>query len=392
MFDLRAIQKALGEFKLDGWLFYDFRGTNLLARRVLDFNKDAMSTRRFFYFVPAAGTPRKLVHSIEAETLDHLPGDKHTYVRWQELEDGVAKLVSGMKRVAMEYSPRNAIPYVSTVDAGTVELVRSLGVDIASSGDLIQLFEATLDDDQWQSHLESERHTLNACKMAFAFIAEQVRSGKAPREAEVQARIVEYFAGKKLITDHPPIVAVGPHSGDPHYEPIAGQDAAINHGDLVMIDLWARLDRERTVYSHYTRMAFVGDAVPAKYAEVFGIVARARDAAIRKVSNAFVSNTPLHGWQVDDAAREVIEEAGYGQYIRHRTGHNIAQDLHGNGTHIDNLETHDERRILRCTCFSIEPGIYMEEFGIRSEVNVFVDDKGHVHVTGEPQSEIQVLL
>ncbi len=392
MFDLTAIRAALGEFGFDGWLLYEFRGSNILARRVLDLDGRGMATRRFFYMVPAHGEPLKLVHRIESGALDHLPGNKRVYLRWQDLETGVSALLEGMKRVAMEYSPRNANPYTSRVDAGTVELVRGFGVDVVSSGDLVQMFEATWDEDQWQMHLEAEKHTRSAFDLAWNLIAARTRGGGSVGECQVQAAIMEHFRRHGLTTYHPPIVAVGPHGGDPHYEPNPDSDTPIRQGDFVLIDLWAKLDRPRSVYSDLTRVGFVGTAVPPRYQEIFQIVARARDAAIALVRDAYEASTPIQGWQVDDAARHVIESAGYGPSFVHRTGHNIGQEIHGNGANMDNLETHEERLVLRRTCFSIEPGIYLEEFGARSEVNVFIDRTGGVHVTGGLQSEVIPIL
>jgi Xaa-Pro aminopeptidase len=389
MFDLASVQAAIREVGCDGWLLYDFRGQNVLARRVIGLSEQQMLSRRWFYYVPAQGEPRKLVHRIESHALDHLPGKAQVYLRWQELEAGVAGLLSGARRVAMEYVPRNANPYVSRVDAGTVELVRSNGVEVVPSGDLVQRFEACWDDEQWAMHLEAARHTRSAYDAAFAFIAERVRGNGSVHETEVQQRILDHFKAHNVICDHPPIVAVGPHSGDPHYEPGPGPDGQIRAGDFVLIDLWAKLDRPRAVYSDLTWTAFVGDAVPARYTEIFQIVARARDAAIAKVRDAFAGRTPLQGWQVDDATRSVIDKAGYGQYFCHRTGHSIGQEVHGNGANMDSLETREDRRVLPRTCFSVEPGIYLPEFGVRSEVNVFVDAQSKVHVTGgEPQTEI----
>jgi Xaa-Pro dipeptidase len=388
MFDLRAVQTALQQFGVDGWLLYDFRGLNVLARRVVGLEGGILS-RRWFYFVPARGEPRKLVHRIESHALNHLPGSARVYLRWQELEAGVGELVKGARRVAMEYVPRNANPYVSRVDAGTIELVRSFGVEIVPSGDLIQLFEAGWDDEQWAMHLEAAKHTRSAYDVAFGFIADRIRRGQEVREADVQQRILAHFAEHKLVTDHPPICAVGPHSGDPHYEPRHGADAPIHEGDFVLIDLWAKCDRPRSVYSDLTWVCYVGKDVPTRYADIFTIVARARDAAIAVVRDAFLAGRPLQGWQVDDAARAVITQAGYGPYFVHRTGHSIGQETHGNGANMDNLETHEERRVLPRTCFSIEPGIYLPDFGVRSEVNVFVDGAGQVQVTGgAPQERI----
>ncbi len=393
MFDLPSVQAAVQGLGLDGWLLYDFRGLNILARRVLAIPSDAILSRRWFYFVPARGEPRKLVHRIEAHALDCVPGSRQVYLRWQELEAGVAALLAGSRRVAMEYVPRNANPYVSRVDAGTVELVRSCGVEVVPSGDLVQTFEACWDDEQWAMHLEAAKHTRSAYDVAFAFIADRVRGGGSVHETEVQDRIMQHFAAHDLVTDHPPICAVGPHSGDPHYAPGPGGEGAIREGDFVLIDLWAKLNHPRAVYSDLTWTCFVGKDVPPRYEEIFRIVARARDAAIAKVREAMTRGTPLQGWEVDAAARAVIEQAGYGEAFCHRTGHSIGLETHGNGANMDNLETHEERQVLPRTCFSVEPGIYLPEFGVRSEVNVFVDAHRKVHVTGgEPQTRVVPLL
>ena len=402
MFHLDEIQSALEEFQLGGWLICDFRGSNLLGRRVLGFADDDTKSRRWFYFIPASGQPRKLVHRIETGSLDQLPGEKAVYLRWQELEAGLRALVtgttsgqasSGTRRIAMEYSPRNANPYVSRVDAGTIELVRSFGIEIVSSGDLIQRFEATWDDEQWQMHQAAAVHTNSAFALAWRLIAERTRGGGSVRETEVQAAIMEHFRANSLTTYHPPIVAANEHSGDPHFDTTPATDVAMKEGDFVLIDLWAKLDRPRSVYSDLTRVGFIGREVPERYEKFFQIVAAARDAAIAKVRDAFAAGRPLPGWQVDQAARDVIDDAGYGLHFVHRTGHNIGQEVHGNGANMDNLEMHDERLVMPRTCFSIEPGIYLPEFGVRSEVDVFVDARGKVHVTGGPlQTKVVAIL
>jgi Xaa-Pro aminopeptidase len=390
MFNLNDVQTALRESRIDGWLLYDFRGSNVLARRVLGLEGKPPGSRRWLYFIPATGEPQKLVHRIEPGALDDLPGERGIYLRWQELEGGIAELVHGCAAVAMEYSPRNANPYVSRVEAGVVELVRSFGVDVVSSGDLIQRFEALWDDEQWAMHQAAGVHTDSAYAVAWRFIADEVRRGGATTEAAVQQAILRHFERNGLTTYSPPIVAVNEHSGDPHYET---GEAKIAAGDFVLIDLWAKLNRPRAVYSDLTRVGYVGDAVPTKYRTIFDIVARARDAAVECVRAAFASNRPLHGWQVDDACRGVIEDAGYGPQFVHRTGHSIGQEVHGNGANLDNLETHEERLLLPGACFSIEPGIYLPEFGIRSEVNVFIDRQRRVHVTaGEAQREVVPIL
>jgi Xaa-Pro dipeptidase len=393
MLDIQTIQKALRSAELDGWLLYDFRGTNSLARRILQLDDRSVTSRRFFYYVPADGAPQKLVHRIEVSVLDHLPGTASVYLTWQQLESGVAKLIEGANRVAMEYSPGARNPYVSRVDAGTIELVSSFGTRVVSSGDLIQQFEATWDDQQWKMHLEAARHTNQAFARAWALICDHVGTGRELRETEVQSAILEHFKENGLTTDHPPIVAVGEHSGNPHFEPSSSNDLPIKEDDFVLIDLWAKLARPRGVYSDLTRVAYVGAEVPERFAQVFEVVAGARDAAIETVREAFANGRALAGWEVDRAARTVIEEAGYGEYFIHRTGHSIGLETHGNGANMDDLEMHDERRVLPATCFSIEPGIYLPEFGIRSEVNLYVDSGGTVHVTGgELQTAVRPLI
>lgn len=392
-FDLSAVQLALREFGFDGWLLCDFRGSNPLARRILNIDAQAHATRRFFYFIPAADEPIKLVHRIESGVLDHLPGEKRVYLRWRELEDGVAALVQGSRNVAMEYSPRNAIPYVSRVDAGTVELVRGCNVEVASSGDLIQVFEAAWSEEQWRSHQEATVLTLAAFEKAWQFIAESVRAGREIRETTVQKVILDHFAASGLTTDHPPIVGVGPHSGNPHFAPAEGRDdTQLKEGDFVLIDLWAKFDTPTAVYSDLTRVGFLGQSVPEPYERIFQIVAAARDAAIGRLREAMSRREPIQGWQVDDAARSVIQQAGYGEKFVHRTGHSIGRETHGNGANIDNLETREVRRILPRTCFSIEPGIYLPEFGVRSEVNVYIDQDRGVNVTGDPQRSVLPIL
>jgi Xaa-Pro dipeptidase len=393
MFDLAAVQAALRSFHLDGWLLYDFRGLNVLARRVVGLPENLFLSRRWFYFVPANGEPHKLVHRIEPGALDHLPGPKQTYLKWQELEAGLAALTVGSRRVGMEYVPRNANPYVSRVDAGTIELVRGNGVDIVPSGDLVQLFEACWDDEQWQMHLEAAKHTRSAYDVAFQFIANRVKRDGSVRETEVQQCIMDHFAAHGLTTDHPPIVGANEHSGDPHFAPSVENEKAIKQDDFVLIDLWAKLDKPRAVYSDLTRTCFVGKTVPEKYTKIFNIVATARDAGIQRVRTAFANNEELQGWQVDQATRDVIDKAGFGEYFCHRTGHSIGQETHGNGANMDNLETHETRRVLPRTCFSIEPGIYLPEFGVRSETNLFVDKDKMVHVTGgDLQKNIEPLF
>lgn len=393
MFDLDAVQSAITKFGMDGWLLCDFRGSNLLSTRVLGIDDDDVGSRRLFYFVGATGLPRKLVHRIEPAALDHLPGDKHVYLRWQELEEGIRTLVGDSKKIAMEYSPRNENPYVSKVDGGTLELVRSLGVDIVSSGNLIQYFESRWTEEQWQLHLEADRLNQEAFDRCWKMIADHVRAGKTLRETQVQQMVMDFYHDNNMETYHPPIIAVGPHGADPHYSPQPGHDAEIIEGSYMLLDMWVKLSKPGGVYSDLTKMGYVGTDIPDELKKVFGVVAAARDAGIALVENRFANGSELYGWEVDKATRDVIDSAGYGDLFCHRTGHNIGQETHGNGAHMDNLETKEDRLVMPQTCFSIEPGIYIEgDFGVRSEINVFVDKDSKVHVTGGLQTEVLPIL
>ncbi len=391
-YELEKIQNAILEFGFDGWLLYDFRGLNVLALKVLGISDDDIGSRRFFYFIPAKGKPQKLVHRIEASALDHLPGDKHVYLTWQELHDGIRTLIAGSTNIAMEYSPNNSNPYVSRVDAGTVELIRSMGVEVKSSGNLIQYFEARWTDEQWQLHLQADELNRSAFDLAWKMIADHARDGKSLRETDVQNAVMEFYAANNMTTYHPPIVGAGSNSGDPHYSPAIGSDREIKEGDFVLLDMWAKMDVPTGVYSDLTKVGFVGTSVPQKYTDVFDIVAAGRDAGIECARSAIEGGRQLQGWEVDRATRDVIDAANYGEYFIHRTGHNIGTETHGNGAHMDDLETREDRFVMPRTCFSVEPGIYLEEFGIRSEINVFVDADSKVIVTGELQTEVLPIL
>ena len=392
MFDLNAVQHAINEFGFDGWLLFDFRGSNVLALRILGIDPEHIGSRRFLYYVPKSGSPVKLVHRIESAVLDHLAGEKIVYLRWQEFEAGIEKMIDGGRRIAMEYSPRNGNPYVSRVDAGIVEIVSQTGATVVSSGDLIQFFEARWTPEQWQLHRQADRLNQQAFDSAWRFIVEHVRSSGEVRETEVQSFMMDFFHSNNMTTYHPPIIGANENSGDPHYSPQAGRDKAIRLNDFVLIDSWAKMKAPQSVYSDLTKVGFVGEAVPKKHAEIFQIVSAARDAGIKCVKDAFAGSEHIFGWQVDEATRKVIEDAGYGEYFVHRTGHNIGQEVHGNGAHIDYLETREDRRILPETCFSIEPGIYLPEFGVRSEIDVFIEADGKVNVTGGLQQEVIPLL
>ena len=388
---IETIQKQLRSAGLDGWLFYDFRHRDPIASRVLRLNGTGMGSRRWFYLIPSRGAPRKLVHRIEAGALDNLPGQKLVYGSLDELNKNLLRLIGRARRVAMQYSPRNAIPYVSLVDAGTVEMVRAQGCAVVSSADLVQRFEACWSPEQFQSHLEAGQVIDRLVQEAFAHAAAQIRAKATLTEYELQQWILKKFGANSVITEEPPIVAVGPHSGDPHYEPNPAKSAPIREGDLLLLDVWGKLTRPGSVYYDITWVGYLGATIPGKYERIFDHVREARDRAIAFIQQELSKGRAVKGWQVDRVARDVITEAGYGKYFVHRTGHSIGQEVHGNGANMDSLETHDSRSILPHSCFSIEPGIYLKEFGIRSEVNVYIDGR-EARVTGPTQTGILPLL
>ncbi len=389
--DIHAIQAELKAAKLDGWLFYDHHHRDPIASRVLGLGEDGMATRRWFYYIPARGEPRKLVHRIEQGMLDSLGGRKYVYSGWEELHKTLPKLLSGGKRIAMQYSPENNIPYIGLVDAGTVELIRKLKKTVVSSADLVQKFEASWSPEQLESHLEAGRIIDRVRQGAFEQAAASVSDGKPLTEFELQQWMLDRFRANGLVTAEPPIAAVQPNNGNPHYEPRQGESRLIRAGDLLLLDMWAKSNRPGSVYYDITWVGYLGERVPGSYAKIFRIVRQARDRAIDFVKESVAKSKKIHGWEVDRVTRETIRKAGYGKYFVHRTGHSIGQDVHGNGANMDSLETKDDRKIVPHTCFSIEPGIYLPEFGIRSEVNVYVDEH-EARVTGAIQEEILPLL
>ncbi|CAI4030003.1 Aminopeptidase YpdF (MP-, MA-, MS-, AP-, NP-specific) [Nitrospira tepida] len=378
---------------VDGWLFYDFRHSDPIAYRILLLDPTQHVTRRWYYWVPAHGRPVKLSHRIEPHVLDALPGETLTYVSWQEQQDRLRIMLPHGARVAMQYSPMNAIPYVSRVDAGTVELIRSFGVEPVTSADLVQQFEAVWTTEQLASHRAAAEVLRRVVDETFREVAEAITAGRSLTEYRLQQFMLGRFQAHGVATSSPPIVAVNAHSADPHYGPAAESSAPISRGDLLLIDLWAKQPAAGAVYADITWTGFVGPSVPARQQEVFQIVRRARDAAFEFVRKRIQSGDCPCGWEVDEVCRLVIEKAGYGERFVHRTGHSIGEEVHGNGANIDNLETRDLRRLLPHTCFSIEPGIYLPgDFGIRSELDVYLDDRDAL-VFGLPlQTELIPIL
>jgi Xaa-Pro dipeptidase len=387
--DLKAIQSALQERGFDAWLFYDHHHRDPIAYGVLGLPESLMVTRRWYYLIPAKGEPQKLVHRIEAGHLDSLPGGKTEYSSWQEQWDGLKKILGPYTRLAMQYSPNNLIPYIGLVDAGTIELLRSFGKEIVSSGDLVARFEAAWSDAQIQSHYAARDAIDKITAEAFQEIGRRVRNGGTDEYA-IQQWIGEAFGREKLVTDDLPIVAVNANSGNPHYEPSAARTSKIKEGDFVLLDIWAKKNTAGAVYYDITWTGFIGQAPSDRHREIFAIVTAARDAGVKKVQEAVNAGRKICGWEVDQATRETIAAKGYAQQFTHRTGHSIGTHVHANGANMDNLETKDEREIIPNSCFSIEPGIYLPEFGVRSEVNVLVR-KGAAEVTGRVQKELVLI-
>jgi Xaa-Pro aminopeptidase len=387
---IESIQTSLREQRLDGWLFYDHHVRDPLAYRILDLHPPGIVSRRWYYFIPSQGEPRGLVHRIESHHLDELAGSREAYSSWEEQAGGIQKMLGSARRIAMQWSPKCAIPLVSLVDGGTVDLIRSLGIEVVSSADLIQHFEARWNQNQLDGHLEAGKRVDAALREAFRFIGEHLRSGNGVTEWEVTEFLRGGFEEGGLFTDHGPDCAVNANASNPHYEPKPDSSAPIRQGDVVLIDLWAKLKESGSVYYDITWMGYCGALPPTAVENVFTIVRDARDAAVNRVKSAVAAGTPIRGFEVDDAARAHIREKGFEQYFIHRTGHSIGEDVHGAGANMDNLETHDDRRIIPWTCFSVEPGIYLPEFGVRSEVNMFVGEDA-ARVTGAVQDRLILL-
>jgi Xaa-Pro aminopeptidase len=385
-----AVQGALREEGLDGWLLYDFHGSNPIARRLagLD-NGGKMTTRRWYYLIPATGEPRKLMHAIEPYNLDHMPGAKTIYSRRETLVSGLKTVLGGMKRIAMEYSPSNAIPYISRVDAGTVEAVRALGADIVSSGDLVQRFEAVWSADALRSHQTASAALYRIKDRAFALVRDARRAGRAITEIDVQLAMTGWFTEEGLISDAPPVVAAQENAGNPHYMP-GDKSRAIGDGEVLLLDLWGKLPEAGAVFADITWVGFAAASVPDKYVKAFSAARDGRDAAIALVKARVAAGAEIRGFEVDRACRDVLERAGYGNEFIHRTGHSLGTEVHGNGVHMDDFETHDERRLIPGTGFTIEPGVYTREFGVRTEINMYVGDRA-AEVTGPLQTEFVLL-
>jgi len=389
--DIGAVQQALQASRLDGWLLYDFHGSNPVAQRLAGLDTGAhMTTRRWYLLIPANGEPRALVHAIERHNLDGLPGEKRVYAGHAQLNQQLEQLLAGMHRVAMEYSPGGAIPYVSRVDAGTIEAIRSHGVEVVTSGDLIQQFEATWTPAQLASHRAASEALHRIKDRAFERASAALRGGAPLAEYELQQQMVHWFEDEGLTSDSAPVVAAGPNAGNPHYLPTASRTRVIVPDEVLLLDLWGKQRHNGAVYADITWVAFTGRHTPDQLSAVFRAVAGARDAAVETVRSAAQAGRDLRGWQVDREARGVLERAGYGEHILHRTGHSLGENVHGNGTHLDDYETHDERRILPDTGFTVEPGLYFDDFGVRSEINVFRTATDAL-VTGPCQAEVVTL-
>ncbi|MFH1529495.1 MAG: M24 family metallopeptidase [Pseudomonadota bacterium] len=390
---LEKIQESLRAKGMDGWLFCDFHHRDPVGCRILGLPVDKFTSRRWFYFVPAVGAPRKLVHSVEKGKLDALPGERVVYLPWEQLHAELRILLGDAGRVAMQYSPMNNIPYNDLADPGIVELVRSFGVEVVGSADLVQEFEAVLGEDGWTRHLEASVIVQEIKDRAFERIREAVRKGETLTEYDVQQEIIRGFTENGLNCDGEwPIVAVNGHAADPHFEPTPENTVAIQAGDKVLIDLWARRDLPDGIYYDITWCGYVGAEPPRKYVEIWEAAIEARNAALNLVKARLGAGETIFGWEVDKAARDVVEARGYGPYFVHRTGHSIGTAVHGNGVHMDNLETRDDRELVPGICFSLEPGIYLEgEMGVRTEIDVFIKPDGTVVVAGEIQKDLLLL-
>ena len=384
---LAPIQEQIRAQGLDGWLLFDHHVRDPIAYRVLGLDSTGHVSRRWYYWIPASGEPAKLVHAIEDARLDGLPGSKRIYSSWQSHHKHLEAILHGAGRVAMQYSPNCMIPVVSLVDAGTVDLVRSLGAEVASSAALVQHFEARWTDRQKETHFEAGRRVDAVLSEAFQRIRHEIDANGSSSEHGIARFILDRFREKGMVTMDSPIVAVNANSGDPHYGPDEDRSQPIREGDFVLIDLWAKLDSPGAVYYDITWTGYCGERPPERIQRIFEIVVGARDKALATVDTALREGREMQGWEVDDTTRAHIASAGFGNAFVHRTGHSIGEEVHGNGANLDNLEMRDERPLIPSTCFSIEPGIYLPEFGVRSEIDCFVEPAG-ARATGSVQTEI----
>jgi len=391
--DVQAVQSALAADGLDGWLLYDFRGLNPVATELTAVARQAghLATRRWFYLISTSGQPRALVHAIEPHTLAHLPGQTERYAGREQLESGLGRLLSGMRRVAMEYSPKCAIPYVSRVDAGTIELIRQTGVEVVSSADLIQRFVAVWDALAIESHQIASEKLHRVKDRALEEIRRRVVTGARLTEYDVQREMTRWFREEGLVSDSPPNVSAGENSGNPHYLPTAAASRAIKPDEIVLLDLWGKLETHGAVYADITWIGYTGQRPPERETRAFAAVGAARDAAVQLVQRSARAAQELRGWQVDRAASSVLKGAGFAEQILHRTGHSLGVEVHGNGVNMDDYETHDDRRLLPGTGFTIEPGVYFNDFGVRTEINMIIQARDAV-VTGPLQAEIVALV
>jgi Xaa-Pro dipeptidase len=390
--NISDVQQALKADGIDGWLLYDFRGINPIAQEVTGVARQGghLATRRWYYLIPAAGDPRGLVHSIEKNTLAHLPGTTERYAGRDQLETGVRRLLAGVQTVAMEYSPGCAIPSVARVDAGTIELIRDMGARVVSSADLVQRFSSVWDAAAITSHRAASDKLYRVKDRAFEAIAKRLRDGIPTSEYEIQQLMAAWFEEEGLVSDSAPNVSAAENAGNPHYLPTAAAHRAIRRNELVLLDLWGKLDRAGAVFADITWMGYTGRQVPERFARAFDAVAAARDAGVRLVQDAISAERELHGWEVDRAVSSVLRDAGYGPQILHRTGHSLGESVHGTGVNMDDYETHDDRRLLAGTGFTIEPGVYFDDFGVRTEINMVVSAR-EAMVTGPVQTAILVL-
>jgi Xaa-Pro dipeptidase len=385
---IASIQQTLRNYHIDGWLLFNFRQSNIFASKLLQIPSHMTQMRRYFYYIPAEGEPQKVVHGIEQYNLDHLPGTTHLYVSWQTLHSALRIILTGVRTVAMEYSPLNAIPYVSKVDGGTVDLIRSFGCNVVTSGDIVQFYEARWTEIQRADQFETADILRRTVDVAFGFIGDNLRNHERITEYDVQQKMIEYFLANGLMYGDAPNCSVNGNAANPHYEPTKDIKTEIKKGDFILIDLWAKKNVSQSVYADITWIAFAGKKIPQKYQEVFSIVKGSRDAAVEYAKTALRSGQLLRGCDIDDVARLFIAQRGYGNYFIHRTGHNIGEEVHGNGANLDNLETNDQREILPETCFSVEPGIYLpDEFGVRLEINVYIDKNRTLHIPGQPMQD-----
>ncbi len=387
-FNLNAIQKSLLELKIDGWLFYDFMGSDSIGRSILGISSKEKNNRGWYYYIPYQGAPSKLVHGIESKIFDHLPGKKEVYIDRREMIEKLHSLFKAGQKIALQYSPYNAIPTISKIDAGTFELLKSFKLNLISSGDLIQQFDACLSKIQLNTHINVSKELDEVLKKALQYIKHKVQKHQEITELSLQKFLKKQIKAHGLVTDMEPVVATGDNTANPHYSTGETNNSPIHVRRLVQLTFCAKEKKDDAVYSSISWVAYIGDEVPPEYQNNFKIVKNCRDKMMEFIDQSLKRKKKIRGWEVDDFTRKYVEKEGLIGNFLHRSGHSLGISCYAHAVNLDNLETKDDRQIIPGLCLSISPGVYFADYGMKTEINIHTDSKGVRLSTKSIQNEI----